>query len=227
MRQKIYFVTILGNLIGALLTFVYSTYINVDLNVHQGAASSLNAAVPFVIGTAFIFFVIITINHRWSRPLYQTRQDEILTEGSNGEYPENLKRKALQLAPMLAGTTFLAWIMAGFIFGMLMPVILHTFFGVAPITLTESLMTIFGVTIIGGFSTSLFIYFATESIWRKQIPLFFPEGDLSEVKGVFKLSVKTRLLVVFLMISLIPLTLLGVSAYCKALALQFPPTSRR
>jgi len=55
MRQKIYFVTILGNLIGALLTFVYSTYINVDLNVHQGAASSLNAAVPFVIGTAFIF----------------------------------------------------------------------------------------------------------------------------------------------------------------------------
>jgi len=220
MRQKIYFVTIFGNLIGALLTFVYSTYINVDLNGPQGAASSLSAAVPFVIGTAFIFFVIITINHRWSRPLYQTMQDEISTEVSNGAYPEKLKRKALQLAPMLAGTTLLAWIMAGFIFGMLMPVILHIFFGVAPTTLTESLMTIFGITIIGGFSTSLFIYFATESIWRKQIPLFFPEGDLSEVKGAFKLSVKARLLVVFLMISLIPLTLLGVSAYCKALALQ-------
>ncbi|MBL7203802.1 MAG: adenylate/guanylate cyclase domain-containing protein [Desulfobacteraceae bacterium] len=220
MRQKIYFVTILGNLIGALLTFVYSTYINVDLNVPQGAASSLSAVVPFVIGTAFIFFVIITINHRWSRPLYQTMQDEISTEGSNGAYPENLKRKALQLVPMLAGTTLLAWIMAGFIFGMLMPVILHTFFGVAPMTLTESLRTIFGIIVIGGFSTSLFIYFATESIWRKQIPLFFPEGDLSEVKGAFKLSVKARLLVVFLMISLIPLTLLGVSAYCKALALQ-------
>jgi len=56
MRQKIYFVTIFGNLIGALLTFVYSTYINVDLNGPQGAASSLSAAVPFVIGTAFILF---------------------------------------------------------------------------------------------------------------------------------------------------------------------------
>jgi len=220
MRQKIYFVTILGNLIGALLTFVYSTYINVGLSVPQEAASSLNAVAFFVIGTAFIFFVIVAINHRWSRPLYQTMQDEISTEGSNGAYPEKLKRKALQLVPMLAGTTLLAWIMAGFIFGMLMPVILHTFFGVAPITLTESLMTIFGITIIGGFSTSLFIYFATESIWRKQIPLFFPEGNLSKVKGIFKLSVKARLLVVFLMISLIPLTLLGVSAYFKALALQ-------
>lgn len=220
MRQKIYFVTILGNLIGALLTFVYSAYINVDLNVPQGTTSSLNTVVPFVIGTAFIFFVIITINHRWSRPLYQTMPDEISTEGSNGAYSEKLKRKALQLAPMLAGTTLLAWIMAGFIFGMLEPVILHTFFGVAPMTLSESLMTIFGVTVIGGFSTSLFIYFATESIWRKQIPLFFPEGDLSEVKGVFKLSVKTRLLIAFLMISLIPLTLLGVTAYFKAMALQ-------
>ena len=220
MRQKIYFVTILGNLIGALLTFVYSTYINVDLNVSQGAVSSLSGVLPFVIGTGFIFFVIITINHRWSRPLYYDPQGKILKDRSNVAYPEKLKRKVLQMAPMLAGTTLLAWIMAGFIFGMLEPVILHTFFGVAPITLTESLMTIFGVTIIGGFSTSLFIYFATESIWRKQIPLFFPEGDLSEVKGVFKLSVKARLLVVFLMISLIPLTLLGVSAYCKALALQ-------
>ena len=146
--------------------------------------------------------------------------DEISTEGPNGAYPEKLKRKALQLVPMVAGTTLLAWIMAGFIFGMLMPVILHAFFGVAPITLTESLRVIFGIIVIGGGSTSLFIYFATESIWRKQTPLFFPEGDLSQVKGVFKLSVKARLLVVFLMISLIPLTLLGFSAYFKALALQ-------
>ena len=55
MRQKIFCVSILGNLIGALLTFVYFNYINVDLNVPQEAFSSLNAVVPFVIGTAFIF----------------------------------------------------------------------------------------------------------------------------------------------------------------------------
>lgn len=220
MRQKIFFVTIFGNLIGALLSFVYSYYINEDLNLTQTAPSSLNAVIFFVIGTGFIFLVIVKINNRWSRPLYKTMQDEISTEPSYEVYSEKLKRKALLLVPMLAGTTLLAWIMAGFIFGMLMPVILTTFFGAAPTTLAESLRTIFGITVIGGLSTSLFVYFAIESIWRNQLPLFFPEGDLSQVKGVFKLSVKARLLIVFLMISLIPLTLLGVSAYFKALALQ-------
>ena len=58
MRRKIGFITTLGNLIGALLTFVYFLYINVDLNVPQEAASSLNEEVFFVIGMAFIFFVI-------------------------------------------------------------------------------------------------------------------------------------------------------------------------
>ena len=197
MKRKIDFVTIFGNLIGALLTFVYFHYINADMNLPQGAASSLNALVFFIIGTAFIFAVIITIDSRWSQPLFQAIQDEISMEGSNGAYPEKLKRKALQLVPVYAATNLLAWMMAGFIFGVLGPIILHTFFGEAPMTLTESLRTVFGVTVIGGFSTSLFIYFATESIWRKQIPLFFPEGDLSQVKGIFKLSVKARLLGAF------------------------------
>ena len=220
MKLRINLVSVAGNLIGALLTFLYFAYIDVDLKMSQDPGPMLNYVIFFIIGTSFIFFVIVSIDKWWSRPLYHDPRGELSKNGSNGLYSEGLKRKALKLVPMMAGTTFLGWIMAGFIFGMLMPVILHAFFGAPPMTLTESLKTIFGITIVGGFSTSLFIYFATESIWRKQIPLFFPEGDLSEVKGVFKLSVKTRLLVVFLMISLIPLTLLGVSAYCKALALQ-------
>jgi len=220
MGLKVNLVSIAGNLIGALLTFLYFSYINVDMKMSQDGGPMLNYVIFFIIGTAFIFSVIVTIDRRWSRPLFNDLQGEIKKDGSNGLSSEELRRRALKLVPMLAGTTFLGWIMAGFIFGMLMPVILHAFFGAAPVTLTESLRTIFGITVVGGVSTTLFIYFATESVWRKQIPLFFPEGDLSEVKGVFKLSVKARLLVVFLMISLIPLTLLGVSAYCRALALQ-------
>ena len=220
MRHKINIVTILGNLVGALLTFIYFQYINVSVNVPREASSSINTIVFFIIGTAFIFVVIATIDLRWSRPLFEAMRNGTATEGSNGTNPEKLKRKALQLVPMFAATNLFAWVMAGFIFGMLMPIILHTFFKTAPMSLTESLRTIFGITVVGGASTSLFIFFATESIWRKHIPLFFPKGNLSQVKGVFKLSVKVRLLVVFLMISLIPLTLLGVSAYGKALALQ-------
>jgi len=220
MKLKVNLVSIAGNLIGALLTFLYFAYINVDLKMSQDGGPMINYVIFFIIGTAFIFSVIVAIDHLWSRPLFNNPQEAIIKDGHNTLYSKGLRRKALQLVPMLTGTTFLGWIMAGFIFGMLMPVILHAFFGAAPITLTESLKTIFGITVVGGCSTSLFIFFATENVWRNQIPLFFPEGDLSEVKGAFKLSVKARLLVVFLMISLIPLTLLGVSAYCRAFALQ-------
>ena len=131
----------------------------------------------------------------------------------NGSSAEQIRRKALQLVPMMAGSSLIGWVMAGFIFGMLMPVILQEFSGMPPVTLTESLGRIFGITCIGGSITVLFVYFSTESLWRKELPKFFPEGDLSQVRGTFKLSVKVRLLVVFLMISLIPLTVLGVSAY--------------
>ena len=212
MKQREAFVLIIGNLIGALLTFVYFAYINMDLD--KKTESSFNDMVFFIVGVAFIFVVIITINQRWSRPLYQAVQQLDKTP------PKKLKRKSLQLVPMFTATNLLAWMMAGFIFGVLQPIILSTFFGAVPMTLAESLRVVLGITIVGGGSTSLFLFFAMEKMWRKQIPLFFPEGHLSEVKGVFKLSVKARLLVVFLMISLIPLILLGVSAYCRALAVQ-------
>ncbi len=151
-----------------------------------------------------------------------------MTRALKGEIPmggtdkisgELLKRKALHFVPMIAGISAVGWIMAGFIFGMLMPVTLQFLMGYPPFTLTESLGMIFGITFIGGSITILTIYFPTESIWRKELPKFFPEGDLSAVEGAFKVKVKVRLLMVSLMISLLPLTLLGVSAYGKAQAL--------
>ncbi len=219
MRAKINLVCVGGNLIGAFLTFLYFAYINVGPE-KTGEAPLLHHLIFFVIGTAFIFAVIVTANIRWSRPLFQVVDGEISLDDIDQTDRDQLRRKALQFAPVMAGTNLFGWIMAGFIFAMLMPAILKAFFGFEPWTVTESLGMIFGITGIGGSITTLFVYFAAEGLWRKELPIFFPKGDLSQVAGVFRLSVRTRLLVVFLMISLIPLTVLGVSAYCKAKALQ-------
>jgi adenylate cyclase len=51
------------------------------------------------------------------------------------------------------------------------------------------------------------------------LPDFFPGGDLSAVPGVLRLRVRTRLLVIFLLLSVIPLSVLGVLAYTRAAAL--------
>src|SRR5713101_5267235 len=63
------------------------------------------------------------------------------------------------------------------------------------------------------------IFFAVEHQWRRVLPAFFPGGDLSAVPGVLRLRVRVRLLVIFLVLSVIPLSLLGVLAYTRAAAL--------
>src|SRR5260370_16750333 len=70
-----------------------------------------------------------------------------------------------------------------------------------------------------GTVTTAFVFFLIERLWRRELPQFFPEGDMSAVPGVIRLRVKTRLLVIFLMLGTVPLSLLGVLAYRRAVAL--------
>src|SRR5260370_32313515 len=46
-----------------------------------------------------------------------------------------------------------------------------------------------------GTVTTAFVFFLIERLWRRELPQFFPEGDMSAVPGVIRLRVKTRLLV--------------------------------
>lgn len=219
MSVKLTLLNIMGNLIGALLTFLYFSYVTVGADSLPKEGSSIEYVIFFIIGTGLIFSVLVTVLNKWSRPLDEFSRKKMSISDLDGPSAERIRRKALQSVPMMTGASLLGWVMAGFIFGMLMPAILEIFFGAPPTTLAESLGRIFGITCIGGSITALFIYFSTESVWRKELPKFFPEGDLSQIRNAFKLNVKVRLSVVFLIISLLPLMVLGVSAYFKARAL--------
>ncbi len=220
MKFKIISLNVLGNLSGAMLAFFYFAYTNVGIDKTRGEGLVFHGFISLAIGMVFIFVVVVMINNRWSRPLYQALNRELPVDGLDRTSADQLKRKALQCAPVMAALSLVGWIMAGCIFGMFIPVVDQIFFGLAPLTLADSLGTFLGITVIGGSITTLFIYFAMEHLWRKKLPMFFPDGDLSQVADVFRLSVRARLLVVFLMTGLIPLILLGVSAYSKAKALE-------
>ena len=204
-----------GNLIGAILTFLYFSYLSVGSDMLPQGDLTLHEILFVAIGTAIIFSTVFWFNSNWSRSLKR----EIRSHDPDDISLKRIKRKALYFVPMMAGTSLSAWIISGFLFGMIMPVMMQSFFGFPSPSLSQSLRTMFGIICVGGSITTLFIYFMTESLWRKELPKFFPDGDLSNVKGVFKLNVKSRLMIVFLMISLIPLTVLSVSAYFRAKSL--------
>jgi adenylate cyclase len=220
MRLKTNMVSFAGNAAGAVLTYLYFAHT-------EGGSSGPRLIGPvshhllfFIIATALIFLAVIVFNYRWSLPLFQTLGTHPSSDGSVASPDKHIQRKALHFAPMMALTSLVAWILAGFVFGMVMPVTLQIFFGLPPITLTESMGRIFGITCVGGSITTLIVYFSIEALWRRQLPRFFPDGALSQVRGAFRLTVKVRLLASFLIISVIPLTMLGVSAYVRAKALQ-------
>ena len=72
---------------------------------------------------------------------------------------------------------------------------------------------------IAGGTTVAFIFFASEHHWRRRLPEFFPEGDLRAVRRVPRLTVRVRLLAILLFIGLVPLAVLGMLAYTRAVAL--------
>src|SRR6266581_7176913 len=102
---------------------------------------------------------------------------------------------------------FGGWVMAGVVWGVVWPLLAGTF------TLPSAVRAGIGITAVGGVVTATIVFFSIENRWRHELPQLFPAGDLSSVRGVPRLPVRARLLVVFLLTSVGPLALLGLVAW--------------
>ncbi len=76
-------------------------------------------------------------------------------------------------------------------------------------TMLQSLLS-YGVA---GVIAGLLSYFTTETIWAHELPLFFPEGHIR--KGVFRFTVRTRVLLLFVM-GMTALLYLAIAIYIWA-----------
>ena len=196
---------LLGNLAGALLTWFYFRF--VDYTAPQFRAEiSRSEIVFFVVAFAGLICAGIVFGSRWSRPL----SGPVPPSGAGADVA---RRRAIMVPYMFAAIAFAGWIGAGVLWGVIYPLIWGFF------TPGSSLRSIFGITFVAGSVTAALVFFAVEHQWRRVLPAFFPGGDLGEVSGVLRLRVRTRLLVIFVMLSVIPLSLLGVLAYTRAAAL--------
>lgn len=221
MAKKITLLIIAGNFIGASLCYLYFSTIAQEHLKHVGPqVPRYYSHLFFIIFSGLMILTFVLCSRRSSGPLYKAVEDHSLIGQADADDARRLKNAAIQFPFSVAGISFLVWILAGFIFGLLEPVITAYLFDLEPAALGEGLKRFFGITLLGGTPTSLFIYFSVENLWRRAIPAFFPDGDLSAVKSAFRINVGLRLLVVFLAISLIPIPLLGAAAYSRAVALQ-------
>ncbi len=196
-------IQLVGNGIGALLAFCYFRFVDYH-PIAEDRPLSIDIAY-FIAGTALLLGAGLWIGQRWSRPL--SALEAGLPPGPDAAMA---RRQALLLPYALAGVSGLGWALAGILWGILLPALDGS------LSAGGAARRLFGITIVAGSATVAFIFFSIEQVWRTHLPNIFPEGDLSGVSGVARLPVRARLLAIFLLISLLPMSLLSVLAFNRA-----------
>lgn len=171
----------------------------------------------YVVGLMFPLLCAIAarLMHGWQKDL--VRFIRLKAQGRNAD--DNLRskarRKILNLPLISAVVSLLTWFLAG--------ITMTTYSFVADTGASDSLTVVLigGVRVfvgcmIGGIVVASIIFFITEARCRQIWPLFFPYGGLAKMTGVFRLNLRTRMLVIFILASILPLILMGVLSYNKA-----------
>ena len=207
------------NIIGAVLTYTYFVFILPPYKIPAEVSSNFSFFF-FVAITIVILLIFLGLTHKFLTPISgianKNRDINTLDPTERGR----LQGISLKVPLVVSIFNLLSWVLAGFIFGFMEPVFIAHVFSVGTPDLVLCLRRFLGIALLGGGITTLILFFVLENVWRSYIPVFFPNGDLSRVKHVFKLNVQKRLLVVFLAVICIPLPIIGMTIYSKVVALN-------
>jgi class 3 adenylate cyclase len=131
---------------------------------------------------------------RWARALRSGAAPDVV--------PTAVRRRVLNAALMNGTLSLGAWFAAGLFYLLL----LRFGYGLA---WREPLRIFLAIVLVGGPVASALAFLVSEYHWRREIPLFFPDGRL-ERRGVLRVPIQIRLLVTFLLTSILPLLMMVV-----------------
>src|SRR5436190_16858294 len=203
-RQRLVRLVVLGNLCGAVLTFLY--FREIDPIAGAGRLGAAELAF-FVVGFSLLAVAGRVTSALWMRPVAHGG-----VEPPTAAQQAVARRRVLLMPAFMALLTFTGWAAAGLLWGVLWPLLAGVF------VLESALRQLFGITFVSGTFAATAMFFGVERLWRAELPRFFPAGDLSAARAP-RLRVRTRMLAVLLIVSLVPLAVLAAAALTRAQAL--------
>ncbi|CAN0445289.1 unnamed protein product, partial [Phaeothamnion confervicola] len=111
-----------------------------------------------------------------------------------------------------ARLSFAGWAAASLIWGVAWPMLVGEF------TPARAVRQVFGMCFVAAPIVAATVFFSIERMWRRELPRLFPAGDLGAA-GAPSLSVRARMVTVFLLVGLVPMAVLSVAALTRANAL--------
>ncbi|MGO9568726.1 MAG: adenylate/guanylate cyclase domain-containing protein [Desulfomonilaceae bacterium] len=195
--------TILGNVLGACLMFIYFELVEAGLTF-AGKQPDLGANLRvFLVGTGAVGLIISVISYRVLRPL---RNGLVrFLSGREVESLELLAGRYLNLPIHMAGVSLFGWLISGVIFTFMPPAFEQ--FHQGDVRLAFRLLV--SMYLVGAPATVAFIYFVLEWRTRKSAVELFPQETLTDVPSTFRTNVLPKMLSFSFMIGTIPLCLVS------------------
>ena len=200
-----------ANLIGACVVTSYFVFFDQVFSA-EGIRNTF-----YVVAVMFPILVIIAnfLSHYWRKDLSRFLELDAQQRQNNADLLQKAQRKVLDLPLMSAVISIFCWLIAAVT--MTANSLIASSGGTEPVwvRLIDALRVFVGC-VIGGIVVAAIIFLITEAKCRRVWPYFFPQGSLVKTQGVFRINLRTRMLVIFMLASILPLILMGVLSYNKA-----------
>lgn len=196
------------NMVGILMNIIYFR----SLDKLPDGRTPLHYVAPPVAALLFLILAaVITLTLRWGhrrnkRLLYWQQQLQAGTDPA--ALPPTVYRQVLNYAPTSALLNMAIWVAIAFV--------LATITGLATRSPNLFFLVLGGIAGSSGISTTAGLYFVIELLWRQAIPFFFPQGKVSHIPSVLRLSVLGRLMLGFFLTAILPRIFLTNLSYRQA-----------
>ena len=201
-NRQIQIMSFIANVGGGLIMFLYFALADpiptAQFDKREGLIVSLIIYLT-ILGIMMAIFIILS--QQWGRRAFRdiTHWQHRLEEGATpADVPIEIQRRVINYIPQNALINFIFWLLAGLFWSSI---------SLTANNLAYTLRTFIGIVGVGGALATAVYYFAADWIWQPTISLFIPAGNLQKIGG-FRLSIRNRLLIVFLLIGLWPSALL-------------------
>ncbi len=211
-------VVVLGaNIIGAVLAIQFYN-LGYNLVVEESATNTTSFwGSPSLLYVPILLVLGVVISNWYARPL--DRWYGHPDPAKAGPPSRRVQQLALNSSFGSAMISFAMWFVAGVVEFILN----HAIYAITPGTMSSAEIGGIALSLMGiaGPITAVLIYFTLDRLWSREIPLFFPDARLGEVKA-FRLTVRRRLLFPSAM-GVILMVVLALSTYTQAQYLLTDP----
>ncbi len=214
MGRKLTFLEIGANMAGVGILTCYFHFFNSIKTTMLPLESLRIRMLVTVIMFAGLVFLVSTILTKWDKDLELFATLKARNYPIDSKLQRRAQRKILDMPFIHSMMGLICWFLAAVVWSIyicLMAGPEQAF----TIILFDALRLFIGI-IIGGTAVSAIVFFSVEIFCRRVRPYFFPDGGIVKAPCTFRLKLPIRMLIIFVLTSILPIILMAVLSYNRA-----------